>query len=87
MWKIVTTQIREEIYNSLVFHGLLPEDQKKCRKKTRGTDDLLYIEEQMLKKVKTMQKKLSHDMDGFKKGLWYSLTNLDNRISENVPNI
>ena len=35
MWKILTTQIREEIYNSLEFRGLFSEEQKGYRKKEK----------------------------------------------------
>ena len=31
MWKILTAQIREEIYYSLTSHGLFPDVQKGCR--------------------------------------------------------
>ena len=34
--KILNTRIREEIYYSLEFHGLI---QKRCPKETKGTDD------------------------------------------------
>ena len=32
MWKILTVQIKEEIYNLLTSCGLFPEEQKGCRK-------------------------------------------------------
>ena len=37
MWKIRTAQIREEIYDSLTNHRLLPEEQKGCHKGSRNT--------------------------------------------------
>ena len=37
MWKILTAQIREEIYYSLISRGLFPNEQKGCRKGSRGT--------------------------------------------------
>ena len=43
-WKILTAQIRMEIYYLLISHGVLPEEQKGCRKVTKGTVDLLYID-------------------------------------------
>ena len=42
-WKILTAQIREEIYYSLTSRGLFLEEQKGCRKGFRGTPELLYI--------------------------------------------
>ena len=53
MWKILTRQIREEISYLLVFYGLFPEEQKEYHEKTRGTDDLPYIDQHILKEVKT----------------------------------
>ena len=44
MWKILTAQIREEIYHSLTSHGLFPDEQKGCCKGSRGTAKLLYID-------------------------------------------
>ena len=41
MRKILTTQLKEEIY---YCHGQFPEEQKGCHKKAMGTDDLLYID-------------------------------------------
>ena len=32
MWKILTAQIMEEIYNSLIRYGLFPEEKKAWRK-------------------------------------------------------
>ena len=39
----------EEIYNLLMNRELLPEEQKGCHKGTRGTGDLIYIDQQILK--------------------------------------
>ena len=41
-------QIREKIYDSLISHGLLPKEQRGCRKWTRGTEELLYIDQYIL---------------------------------------
>ena len=58
-WKILTGMISEEIYSYLNVNGLLPEEQKGCRKKSRGTGDLLYIDKTILKEVKTRKKNLA----------------------------
>ena len=47
-----------EIYYSLVFCGLLPEIQTGCHWVTRGTGDLLYIDQYTLKN-KTRQKNIT----------------------------
>ena len=56
MWKILTAQNREEIYYSLIYHSLFPEEQKGCRKETRKTGALIYIDQHILKESKTRQK-------------------------------
>ena len=59
MWKILTAQIREEIYYSLTSHGLFPDEQKECRKGSRGTAELLYIDQHILNESKTRWKNLA----------------------------
>ena len=59
MWKILTAQIREEIYFSLTSHGLLTKEQKGYRKGPRGTGELLYIDQHILNESKTRQKNLA----------------------------
>ena len=58
MWKILTAQIREEIYYSLTSRGLFPEEQKGCRKGSRGTTELLYIDQHILNESNTRRKNL-----------------------------
>ena len=58
MWKILTAQIRENIYYSLTSRGLFPVEQKGCCKGSRGTTELLYIDQHILKKSKTSRKNL-----------------------------
>ena len=59
MWKILIAQIREEIYYSLTSRGLFPEEQKGCRKGSRGTAELLYIDQQIPSESKTRRKNLA----------------------------
>ena len=54
MWNIVTAQIREEIYCSLISR------KKRCRKGTRGTGELLYIEQHILNKSERRRNKSSY---------------------------
>ena len=58
MWKIFTTQIREEIYYSLTSRGLFPDEQKGYRKGSRGKGELLYIDQHILNESKTRRKNL-----------------------------
>ena len=59
MWKIITAQIREEIYYSLISCRLFPEEQKGCRKRTRGTGESLNIDQQILNERKTRRKNVA----------------------------
>ena len=56
MWKILTAQIREEINYSLTSRGLFPDEQKGCRKGSRGTAELLYIDQYIINESKTRRK-------------------------------
>ena len=67
MWKILIAQIREEIYYSLTSRGLFPDEQKGCCKGSRGTAELLYIDQQILNESKTRQKNLAMAWIGYKK--------------------
>ena len=59
MWKILTAQIREEIYYSLTSRGLFPDEQKGCCKGSRSTAELLYIDQHILNENKTRRKNLA----------------------------
>ena len=66
-WKILTAQIREEIYDSLTIRGLFPEEQKGCCKGSRGTAELLYIDQHILNESKTRRKNLAMAWIDYKK--------------------
>ena len=51
MWQILTAQIRKEIYYLRVCRGL-SQRAEKMPQRTRGTGDLLYIDQHILKKSK-----------------------------------
>ena len=55
MWKILTAQIREEIYCSLISRESFPEEQKVCCKWTNGTGEQLYIDQYIVNESKTRQ--------------------------------
>ena len=67
MWKILTAQIREEIYYSLTKRGLFPDEQKGCCKGSRGTAELLYIDQHILNESKTRRKNLAMAWIDYKK--------------------
>ena len=62
MWKILTAQIREKIYYSLASR-----EQKGCRKCSRGTAELLYIDQHILNESKTRRKNLAMAWIDYKK--------------------
>ena len=66
-WKILTAQIREEIYYSLTSCRLFPKEQKGWRKGSRGTEELLYIDQHILNESKPRQKNLAMAWIEYKK--------------------
>ena len=59
MWKLLTGAIADQMYADLDPEKLLPEEQKGCRKGSRGTNDLLYIDRAVIKEVKSRNKNLA----------------------------
>ena len=59
MWKILTAQIRGKIYNLLTSYGWYSNEQKGCCKVSRGTAELLYIDQRILNENKTRRKNLA----------------------------
>ena len=57
--KILTAQIRKKNYYSLTSCGLFPDEQKGCRKGSKGTAELLYIDQHILNESKTRRKNLA----------------------------
>ena len=56
MCKMLTVQIREEIYSLLISCGLFPEEQKWYSEGTRGSVELRYIDQHVLNKSKARRK-------------------------------
>ena len=52
MWKLLTGVIAEEMYNYLEREKILPEEQKGCKKGSRGIKDKLLIDKTVLKDCK-----------------------------------
>ncbi|XP_047498498.1 uncharacterized protein LOC125045337 [Penaeus chinensis] len=67
MWKLFTSIISEEIYSHLGNNGLLPEEQKGCRKKSRGTKDKLLIAKVKTKNCKRWKVDLAMGWIDYKK--------------------
>ena len=58
---------KEEIYNSLMSRGLFSKEEKGCRKGSRGTAELLYIDQHILNESKTRRKNLAMVWIDYKK--------------------
>ena len=67
MWKLLTGIIADQIYAHLDQEELLPEEQKECRKGSRGTNDLRYIDRAVIKEVKSRNKNLAMAWIDYKK--------------------
>ena len=63
MWKKLTAQVKEELYYSIISRRKFPGEQKGCCKGFRSTAELIYIEQHVLKVIKTRREKTRSDMD------------------------
>ena len=68
MQKLLTGVIADQIYAHLDQDKLLLEEQKGCRKGSRGTDNLLYIDRAVIKQVKSRNKNLAMPWIDYKEG-------------------
>ena len=59
VWKLLTGVIAEEVYGFLDTNLLLPQEQKGCRRKSRGTNDLLFLDKMIMREVKMRKQNLS----------------------------
>ena len=59
MWKLLTGIFSDKIYTHLESNGLLPEEQKGCRKGSKGTKDQLLIDKAVQRQVKKKHSSLS----------------------------
>ena len=67
MWKLLTGVIAEEMYNYLEREKILPEEQKGCRRGSRGTKDQLLIDKTILKDCRERHTNLSMAWIGYRK--------------------
>ena len=63
IWKLLTGVIADQIYAHLDQEKLLTEEQKGCRKVSRGTNDLFYIDRAVINEVKSRNKNLAMALD------------------------
>ena len=67
MWKLLLGVIADQIYGHLDQQKLLPEEQKGSRKRSKGTNDLLYINWAVIREVKTRKNNLAIAWIDYKK--------------------
>ena len=67
IWKFLTGVIADQIYAHFDQEKLLPEGLKECRKGSRETNDLLYIDRAVIKEVKSRNKNLAMAWIDYKK--------------------
>ena len=67
MWKLLTGMIAEEMYNYLEQEKLLPDEQKGCKRGSRGTKHQLLIDKTVLKDCKKRHTNLSMAWIDYKK--------------------
>ena len=58
MWKLLTGMIADEMYGFLEREKILPDEQKGCRRGSRGSKDQLFIDKTMLKDCKSRKTNL-----------------------------
>ena len=67
MWKLLTGIFSERIYKHLESNELLVDEQKGCRKKSRGTKDQLLIDKAILKNCRRRHTNLSMSWVDYRK--------------------
>ena len=67
MWKLLTGILSNSIYTHLDEKGLLPVEQKGCRRNSRGTKDQLLIDRTIMRNCKTRQTNMSMCWIDYKK--------------------
>ena len=77
MWKLLSGVSTDQIYGHLDQRKLLPEGQKGCRKRSRETNDLLYVDRAVIREVKSRKKNLAMAWIDYKK-TWYHIPGLKN---------
>ena len=59
MWKLLTGIFADKIYDHLLINKVLPDEQKGCRKRSRGTKDQLLIDKVVLREARRKKRCLS----------------------------
>ena len=73
MWKLLTGIISEDMYCFMENENLLPEEQKGCRRKSRGTKDQLLIDKTILKDCRKRRANLATVWIDYRKAYDFAL--------------
>ena len=65
IWKVFTGILSEKLYTHVESNGILPEEQKGCRRRSRGTKDQLLIDKAVIRNCKRRKNKFVHVMHRF----------------------
>ena len=72
----MTGVITDQIYAHVDQEKLLPEEQKGCRKGSRGTNNLPYIDRAVIKEAKSRKKNLAMAWIYYKLMIWFHIRGL-----------
>ena len=67
MWKLFSVVLSEKIYDHLEVEQLFPEEQKGCRKCSRGTKEQLLVDKMVMRNCKKRKTNLSRAWIDYKK--------------------
>ena len=67
MCKLLSGVIADQIDRHLDQQKILPEEQKGCKKRSRGTNDLIYIDWAVIRQIKSRKKNLAMTWIDYKK--------------------
>lgn len=67
MWKLLTGILAEKLYKHLDMNSLLQDEQKGCRKNSRGTKDQLLIDKAVLREARVKKRCLAMGWIDYKK--------------------
>ena len=93
MWKLLTSVLAEKVYEHLSEKNMPTDDQKGCRKDSRGTKEQFLIDKQILKHCKKHQRNPAIGWIDYKKACnmvphsWMTEAMKTVRITDNIVNL
>ena len=73
MWKLLTSVLAEKVCVHLSVKNVLPDEQKGCKKDSRGMKEQLLIDKQILKRCKKHQRNLAMGLIITRPMIWYRM--------------